>query len=66
MARKTVLICDGCGKEVADGKGGTMRFNFSDARRGAKEADVCDQCAVELPGTPAKRRGRRPTGSQIA
>ena len=60
MARKTVLVCDNCGKEVADGKGATMRLNYSDARRGAKQADLCDDCAAGLPGAPAARRGRRP------
>ena len=45
MARKTVLVCDNCGREVGEGKGATMRLNFSDARRGAKQADLCDDCA---------------------
>lgn len=60
MARKTVLVCDSCGKEVGDGKGAVMRLNFSDARRGAKQADLCDDCAGKLPGHAAARRGRRP------
>ena len=60
MARKTVLVCDNCGKEVGDSKGATMRLTFTDARRGAKQADLCDDCAAGMPGTPAARRGRKP------
>jgi hypothetical protein len=60
MARKTVLVCDDCGKEVEEGKGATLRLTFSDARRGAKAADLCDNCAGKMPGAPAARRGRRP------
>ena len=66
MARKTVLVCDNCAKEVADGKGATMRLNYSDARRGAKQADLCDDCAGNLPGSPAARRGRRPKAAAAA
>jgi len=60
MARKTVLVCDMCGGEVGEGKGGTMRLTYSDARRGAKQADLCDGCAGGLPGQSVARRGRRP------
>lgn len=60
MARKTVLVCDSCGAEVGEGKGALMRMTFSDARRGAKQADLCDDCAGNLPGRAAARRGRRP------
>jgi hypothetical protein len=60
MARKTVLVCDNCGKEVDEGKGATMRLSFSDARRGAKEADLCDTCATGMPGRATARRGRKP------
>jgi hypothetical protein len=60
VARKTVLVCDNCGKEVGDAKGATLRLTYSDARRGAKQADLCDDCAGKLPGRPAARRGRRP------
>ena len=60
MARKTVLVCDNCGKEIEDGKGALVRATFSDARRGAKQADFCDQCAGQLPGRQVARRGRRP------
>lgn len=60
MARKTVLVCDNCGQEVGEGKGALMRMTFTDARRGAKQADLCDSCAGNLPGQAVARRGRRP------
>ena len=60
MARKTVLVCDSCGKEVDEGKGAVLRVTYTDARRGAKQADLCDDCAANMPGMPAARRGRRP------
>lgn len=60
MARKTVLVCDNCNKEVGEGKGATLRLTYSDARRGAKQADLCDNCAGEMPGRATARRGRRP------
>jgi hypothetical protein len=60
VARKTVLVCDNCGNEIDESKGAVMRINFNDARRGSKQADLCDACAGKLPGQPAARRGRRP------
>jgi len=60
VARKTVLVCDDCGKEVEEGKGATLRVTYSDARRGARQADLCDSCAGKMPGHAAARRGRRP------
>jgi hypothetical protein len=60
MARKTILVCDNCGTEVAEGRGATLRMTYSDARRGAKQADLCDRCAGEMPGHAVARRGRRP------
>jgi hypothetical protein len=60
MARKTILVCDNCGKEVAENRGAVMRLNFTDARRGSKQADLCDECAGKLPGQQVARRGRRP------
>jgi ribosomal protein S26 len=60
LARKTVLVCDNCGAEVTEGKGATMRLTYTDARRGAKQADLCDNCSTELPGQNVARRGRRP------
>jgi hypothetical protein len=60
MARKTVLVCDRCGSEVGDSKGAVMRLTWTDARRGAKQADLCDNCAGGMPGQAVARRGRRP------
>jgi hypothetical protein len=60
VARKTVLVCDNCGTEIDESKGAVMRINFNDARRGSKQADLCESCAGKLPGQPAARRGRRP------
>lgn len=66
MARKTVLVCDNCGKEVGEGKGATLRLTYSDARRGAKQADLCDDCSSKMPGRPTARRGRRPKAAAAA
>jgi hypothetical protein len=60
VAKKTILVCDNCGKEVDESKGATLRLNYADARRGAKEADLCDTCAGGMPGRAVARRGRRP------
>jgi hypothetical protein len=61
--KKTVLVCDKCGATVEDGRGSGMRLTFTDARKGAKAADLCDPCSAEMPGRPVARRGRRPTPS---
>jgi hypothetical protein len=60
VARKTVLVCDKCNAEVGEGKGALLRLTFADARRGAKQADLCDNCAGGMPGHAVARRGRRP------
>ena len=60
VARVTRLVCDNCGKEVDEAKGAVMRINFTDARRGSKQADLCDDCAGKMPGQQVARRGRRP------
>ena len=60
MARKPILACDNCGAEVGEGKGAALRITYTDARRGAKAGDLCDNCAGAMPGRPAARRGRRP------
>jgi hypothetical protein len=60
VARKTVLVCDQCGKEVEDGKGAVVRLTWHDARRGSKQADLCDDCGSKLPGIAVARRGRKP------
>ena len=66
MARRTILVCDNCGKEVDEQNGAVMRITYSDARRGAKQADLCGECAGSMPGQPAARRGRRPKSAQAA
>ena len=66
MARKTVLVCDKCGSEVGDSKGAVMRLTWPDARRGAKQADLCDNCAGSMPGQAVARRGRRPKSAAVA
>ena len=66
MARKTVLVCDSCGKEVEEAKGAVMRVTYSDARRGSKQADLCDGCAGSMPGRAVARRGRRPKSVSTA
>lgn len=60
MARKTILVCDNCGSQVEAGKGAGLRLTFADARRGARQADLCDACAGKMPGKQAAKRGRRP------
>ncbi len=60
MAKKTVLVCDKCGTEVAEGKGAALRVTYTDARRGSKQADLCDGCAGGMPGLAVARRGRKP------
>jgi hypothetical protein len=66
LARKTVLVCDNCGKEVGEGKGAMLRLTYADARRGAKQGDLCDDCAGKMPGRAAARRGRRPRQAAAA
>jgi hypothetical protein len=60
LAKKTVLISDISGAEIADGKGATVRIAFRDARKGVRELDVTDEEAEKFGGRQAKRRGRRP------
>jgi hypothetical protein len=66
MARRTILVCDNCGKEVDEASGAVMRITYADARRGAKQADLCGDCAGTMPGQPAARRGRRPKSATAA
>jgi hypothetical protein len=60
VARKTILVCDNCGKEVDESQGAVLRVTYTDARRGSKAADLCDECAGKMPGRAVARRGRRP------
>ena len=66
MARKTVLVCDNCSNEVDEGRGATMRVTYADARRGAKQADLCDDCSGSMPGRAVARRGRKPKSAATA
>lgn len=47
-------------------RGATLRITYTDARRGSKVADLCDDCAGTLPGRAAARRGRRPKTAAAA
>ena len=60
VARKTVLVSDISGTEIAEGKGATIRITFHDARKGVRELDVTDAEAEEMGGRQVARRGRRP------
>jgi hypothetical protein len=66
MARKTVLVSDLSNKEIAEGKGATIRITFRDARKGVRELDVTDEEAEDLAakGRSVARRGRRPKSAQ--
>jgi hypothetical protein len=62
LARKTVLVSDISGAEIAEGKGATIRITYRDARKGVRELDVTDDEAENLAakGRSVARRGRRP------
>jgi hypothetical protein len=62
MARKTVLVSDISGGEIADGKGARITINFDDARKGTIVIDATAEEAEELgrQGRRQARRGRRP------
>ena len=60
MARKTVLVSDMSGSEIAEGKGATVRITFRDARKGVRELDVTDEEAERMGGRSVARRGRKP------
>ncbi len=64
MARKTVLVSDLSGDEIAEGKGATIRITYRDARKGVRELDVTDDEAEKLGGRQVARRGRRPKSAQ--
>src|SRR5204862_6337876 len=62
MARKTVLVSDLSGEEIAEGKGAQVTIKFNDARKGSIVLDVTDQEGEEIgrKGRKQVRRGRRP------
>lgn len=56
--KKTVLVCDSCAAEIAEGSGAVMRSNPVDGRKPTKTADLCDACHDNLAGKTTARRGR--------
>jgi hypothetical protein len=65
MARKTVVVSDMSGEQIAEGKGAKVRITFDDARSGSLELDVtADEArAMGAKGRQVARRGRRPKSS---
>ena len=63
VARKTVLVSDISGQEIAEGKGATVRITYRDARKGVRELDVTDDEAERMGGRSVARRGRKPKGA---
>jgi hypothetical protein len=61
--KKTVLVSDLSGSEIADGKGATVSITFRDARKGTIVLDVTDGEAEQMgsKGRRQQRRGRRPS-----
>ena len=55
-ARRGQVVLDVNAGEVAD----LAAKGTKQARRGAKEADLCDTCATGMPGRATARRGRKP------
>jgi hypothetical protein len=68
MARKTLLVSDLSGAEIADGRGATVTIAFKDARKGTIVLDVTDSEAEEMgrKGRRQARRGRRPKAAEAA
>jgi hypothetical protein len=65
MAKKTVLVSDLTGKEIADPKdGASVAITYNDARKGVVRLDVLASEVADFAakGTAQKRRGRRPKG----
>jgi hypothetical protein len=61
--KKTVLVSDLSGNEIADGRGATVSITFRDARKGTIVLDVTDAEAEQMgsKGRRQQRRGRRPS-----
>jgi hypothetical protein len=61
--KKTVLVSDLSGDEIAEGKGATVSITFRDARKGTIVLDVTDTEAEQMGsrGRRQQRRGRRPS-----
>jgi hypothetical protein len=62
MARRTVLVSDLSGDEIADGKGAIVTITFRDARKGTIVLDLTDGEAEKMgaKGRRQARRGRKP------
>ena len=67
MARKSVRVSDQSGDVIPDGKGAVLRVTYTDARRGAFQADLTDDEAEAIRSAtkaqPTARRGRKPKAS---
>ena len=65
MARRTILVSDLTGKEIADGEAAQVVIKYADARRGQVVLDVNADEVRDLAakGTKQARRGRKPKAS---
>jgi len=59
----TLIVCDNCGAEVADGSGATVNVKFTDRRKGRIVADNCEKCADVIQGQRQKAHGRAPAAA---
>jgi hypothetical protein len=60
VGERIIKICDDCGNDLEDGTGAVLKLTYINESRGARKADLCDQCAAKIPGRPARtRRSRR-------
>jgi hypothetical protein len=64
LARKTVRVSDQSDAVIPETKGAVLRVVYTDARRGAYQADLTDDEAQAIVSAtkakPAARRGRKP------
>ena len=56
MAKRTILACDQCEKEIPEGEVVQMRLVYPGITR---IADLCEPCADALPGRGVGKRGRK-------
>lgn len=65
MAKKTVLVSDISGREIADGDAAKVTISYPDARKGQVVLDVIVSEVADLAakGQKQARRGRRPKSS---
>ena len=62
--KSTIIVCDSCGQQIGENEGAKLRVNYADARHLSKQADLCNDCAEQMPGEKGKRRDRRPYKDQ--